>query len=326
METFPSTPTPQYPLEVTSEFKTLKSDFETGREQRRSIWTFPRRQIKLSFDVLKQADIDTLWNFYQARKGGYEPFYFFDLFAGSHAGEYVGRGDGSQVIFELPSKETTTRGSDLVTNGGFDSDTSGWTALDSATLESVSGGVSGNCLKVTAGAANSRAQQTITVEPETVYELDFFYKNTSGDTAKFGVYNNSGAGWIKAFSSLADNTSWTWKTCFFKTPAGCTSIEVAIGASANTDIVFFDTVKLRKNSLSVFVNGTLTDYSFSQGTGNGGVDRITFFDAPANGSMITADLTGLLRYRVCFHEDSMSKELFRVRLYKTGLELREARV
>lgn len=113
MNQFPTSPIPVYPLDITGEWKTLSTDFESGRQQRRQVWTFPRRSIKLEFDAITQVQADTLWNFYNTCKGAYDPFWFFDPTKDSsgnwhsYTGEYVGRGDGVTTIFELPSKSTT---------------------------------------------------------------------------------------------------------------------------------------------------------------------------------------------------------------------------
>ena len=93
--------------------KTLVSEFETGKEQRRQAWAFPRRTIKLSFDPLLAADVDTIYNFLLARKGSFEPFYYFWPWKNpgnvwqSYTGEYIGRGTGALTTFNLPARNVT---------------------------------------------------------------------------------------------------------------------------------------------------------------------------------------------------------------------------
>ena len=105
MEIYPSTPAPIRPISIKSEFKTLVTDFETGKEQRRQLWTFPKRTIALKYRT-QQTNTETLWNFYGSRKGKYEPFYFVMPYAENHQNEYVTKGDGSAAIFDLPSIST----------------------------------------------------------------------------------------------------------------------------------------------------------------------------------------------------------------------------
>jgi hypothetical protein len=82
--------------------------------------------------------------------------------------------------------------SDLVTNGGFDTDTTGWTA-DNTTLASVTGGQSGNCLELTATAGTGQyAYQDVTTEVGKLYRLKAYVKSgTSGDEAfRIRAYDN----------------------------------------------------------------------------------------------------------------------------------------
>lgn len=53
-------------------FRTLITQFESGREQRRAKGS-PRRRWELRFRK-GQLDADALWAFYVARRGAYEPF------------------------------------------------------------------------------------------------------------------------------------------------------------------------------------------------------------------------------------------------------------
>lgn len=53
-------------------YRTLITEFESGKEQRRSKGT-PRRRWSLKFRK-DQVDADTIWSFYVARKGAFESF------------------------------------------------------------------------------------------------------------------------------------------------------------------------------------------------------------------------------------------------------------
>jgi len=191
MVVYPTSPGPQFPFEVVSEYKTLISTFETGAELAHQQWRFPKRSTNLKYDVLTAAEIKTLWDFYTARKGSLLPFWFFDTYSTddngnplSYTDEYVGRGDAAATTFDLPGKTTSAR---------------------------------------------------------TMY-LD----------------------------GIPD--------------AGVT---------------------------------------YQSGTGDGGADRVTFTVAPASGKLITVDFTGHIRYKMRFAQDKLTRELFRPRLYKTGIGLVE---
>jgi hypothetical protein len=78
-ENYPSSPVPQYSFTEEIGFKTLISQFENGTEQRRNKWSRGKRQFTLVYNVLEIAEIEILWDFYVARKGSFESFYFTDL-------------------------------------------------------------------------------------------------------------------------------------------------------------------------------------------------------------------------------------------------------
>jgi len=85
-----------------------------------------------------------------------------------------------------------TLGDELVKNGGFDSDTTGWNIGSSALLASVSGGESGNCLRVTEnGATNPYASQAIPVNNGKLYKILASVKQ--GTSSTYRIYPAGGA-------------------------------------------------------------------------------------------------------------------------------------
>lgn len=74
--TFPAAPKPHYVYRQRAQFKTLVSQFEGKMEQRRKKWSTPRYHFTLRWENLDEADLDLLWNFYQARAGMFEAFEF----------------------------------------------------------------------------------------------------------------------------------------------------------------------------------------------------------------------------------------------------------
>lgn len=94
--------------------KTLFSKYDDmGEEQRKQKWLYPRRDTILTYKGLDKDDVEILWEFYIARMGAYAAFNFFlpepEGNYPSYEGEYVGVGDGSTEIFNLPCKTSSGR-------------------------------------------------------------------------------------------------------------------------------------------------------------------------------------------------------------------------
>jgi uncharacterized protein (TIGR02217 family) len=96
------------PLGLGMEFKTLISKFDNGSEVRKAKWTYGRRNLRVGYQYKDLDDARTLWQFYQARKGSYQAFNFFLAHSDTYTGEYVGEGDGSTTVFNLPSKSASS--------------------------------------------------------------------------------------------------------------------------------------------------------------------------------------------------------------------------
>ena len=100
---------PIYPIEEKIQWKTLFSNFEdVGNETRKQKWLYPKRDMALKYSYISQANIDTLWEFFNARKGSYEAFNLFLTVSNAYTGEYVGTGDGATTVFNLPSKTASS--------------------------------------------------------------------------------------------------------------------------------------------------------------------------------------------------------------------------
>ena len=111
MAAFPSLTTILYisPFSEQIQFKTLTSKFdELGEEKRKQKWLYPRRHVSIGYKWLSLADGRTIWQFYLSRKGAFEAFNFFYSRSDTYESEYVGTGDGSTTIFNLPNKSTTS--------------------------------------------------------------------------------------------------------------------------------------------------------------------------------------------------------------------------
>jgi hypothetical protein len=109
LEVYPSTPKPSYSLMLDHQFRTLVSDFESGKEQRRKMWRFPKRTFILIYKKIAMTDSgrNAVYEFFEKKAGAYESFWYFDSEKRKFIDQYVGYGDGTTDIFDLPSKITT---------------------------------------------------------------------------------------------------------------------------------------------------------------------------------------------------------------------------
>lgn len=112
MAVYPSYSTINYVNPVTEDviFKTLTSNFDNlGVQRTKRKWQFPKRNITIQYEYMSLTESRTLFDFYIARSGSYEAFVFFYQYSESYTGEYIGTGDGSTVIFNLPCKTSSGR-------------------------------------------------------------------------------------------------------------------------------------------------------------------------------------------------------------------------
>lgn len=105
MPLFPESILISYPVVIGAEWRTLVSDYDSGAEQRRQKWAFPKKRAKIASKNVKPAELGDLWEFYMARKGAKEAFH---IYAGNNQdewyGEHLGTGDDVQDTFDLPGK------------------------------------------------------------------------------------------------------------------------------------------------------------------------------------------------------------------------------
>lgn len=107
-EQYPTIPVPNWPYDIKINWNTTVSSFDSGKEQRRQKNLYPKYDVSLTYTVLSLTNMQILWNFYQARKGTYEPFYFYSLESTTWNGCFVGIGDGTTTTFDLPGKSTSS--------------------------------------------------------------------------------------------------------------------------------------------------------------------------------------------------------------------------
>jgi hypothetical protein len=105
MAGYPATPKPST-IALTARWNTVISKFDSGKEQRRTKQTQDLYDVNLTYAAMSLANFTTLWAYYQACKGSYTSFFFFDLVSAAHVAVYTGLGDGTTDTFDLPGKDT----------------------------------------------------------------------------------------------------------------------------------------------------------------------------------------------------------------------------
>jgi hypothetical protein len=161
-------------------------------------------------------------------------------------------GAGSGLgLFVVPA---AAYGAEKVSNGGFGSDTTGWTPTD-CTVASVAGGQAGNCLEVTrTGGTNQAAKSSyVSVTAGHAYRFSFYVKSgTAGDTAFYArCYVGSATAQINGNSS----GSWVQYSIDFISPATsavATCDLYKYNATAGT--MLFDSVSLTEITAGGFID------------------------------------------------------------------------
>ena len=155
MAVFPSSISVPYtdPVAIDMRFKTLVSNFDDkGEEKRKSKWAYPKRSVSLQYKAASKSEAKTLWQFYQARKGQYEAFVWFESTGigatayNTYVGEYVGTGDSTTLVFNLPAINSSSVHKLYIANSSQDSTSytfsakAGSNGEDKVTLVSSSAG------------------------------------------------------------------------------------------------------------------------------------------------------------------------------------------
>lgn len=122
----------------------------------------------------------------------------------------------------------------------------GWNKVGTPSNFTIDGGM----IKITADAASEGQSKTVAVTPGTEYQLLGLYKNTSGDVAQIGIFDNTHSADILATTDLDSSTANASFSHVFTAPVGCTSIEIKLMAKSAGDIVWFDSVILAPTEYS----------------------------------------------------------------------------
>jgi len=142
-------------------------------------------------------------------------------------------------------------GSDLVSNGGFASATTDWTAYQ-GTLVSVSGGESGNCLEITRTSGSIQlAYQEIALTQNKIYKISVWIKSgTSGNESASLALTGGATGLdspvLYSVTGAVTNSEWTKHSFYYKAGADVKHW-IRVGKSSSTaGTMLFDTVEVHE--------------------------------------------------------------------------------
>ena len=172
-------------------------------------------------------------------------------------------------VFSNIIDNTSTLGSELVTNGtfsdvftekvtngGFDSGTTGW-APAAVTLASVAGGASGNCLEITnSGSEQGYALQAIATVVGVTYTINWQHKNgTSGASSYIVIAGNA--------LNNGNNAAWTAKSATFVATDTSPYIILYNGNAVPGATTYIDSVSVTMSGWTS-ANATLTSEAGGQ--------------------------------------------------------------
>jgi len=140
----------------------------------------------------------------------------------------------------------------LLTNGEFTTDITGWTAT-SSTLASVSEGQADNCLEITnSSTVNGKAYQNFSTIIDQYYEVSVYIKKGTAATAAFYIGTTDSESSIYTSGNLSPAT-WTNYTTIFKATSYTHRITLVNTTTTSSDTNLFDTVSVKQ------VSGSLAD-------------------------------------------------------------------
>ena len=170
-----------YPLKIATRAATFVSSLESGKVLRRKLWTDPFYTISGEHN-LSTTDMATLENFFrETAQGMLVDFCLADPLSRAWTDVYVGTGDGSTKVFDLPMKNATSRtvynAAVAKTGGGTDytlGDGSGTDGRDKITWNSAP--TAGN--RISLDATGNRAWATIFASDDLPWERSQYNRDT----------------------------------------------------------------------------------------------------------------------------------------------------
>jgi len=313
LETYPSTPEPSYSYPFEDEYKTLASELGDGESERQSLRRFGKRTFAFVYNkVLIASEWQLIHNFHRLRRGGYEPFWVYDLKARQFVDEFVGRGYAESLAGGLLwdgaafTNFTTAINNDTANDVSLldptpvigDNFVFGFTDMLVKDVDKIC-----DCLHVWIGTAGVG---TWTIVWEFWNGAWTALANVSDGSNGF---HNSGhclvtfdhpAGWVR---STLNGISAYWMRAYLS--AYTSMATQPLGNKAYQRLRHYDlpSKSTTEAGLKVYVNSVEkvkdTDWFLVSGGGGGSSDRIRIATTalPLAGDLITADFTGTLRIK-----------------------------
>lgn len=136
-------------------------------------------------------------------------------------------------------------GNETVTNGGFASDTNGWTAFY-ATLGCVAGGETGNCLQVTNnGGSYGNTYQAVSVATGISHRLLYAVKSGTVNPEMW-INNNTGVGGPYLHDLTTSQVNWTVVSRVLKPTATTHYLHLGLPSTTAGLYAYYDSVSFRE--------------------------------------------------------------------------------
>ena len=94
-----------FPVEKTPQWSTKIQTATSGKETRLGFWSYPIWQYSVSYDILRSdnvnAELQQLLGFFNARRGLFDDWLFYDPDDYAATAQQFGTGDGSTTSFQL---------------------------------------------------------------------------------------------------------------------------------------------------------------------------------------------------------------------------------
>ena len=153
---------------------------------------------------------------------------------------------GGSLRFGWTDPFATDEITNLLSNGGFDSATTGWTVSD-CSLASISGGIHGNCLELTpTSTENAYAIQIPPLIVNNKYNVEAYIKKGTaiGAWCYVGIYRTDTSVWVKAENGTIPQD---WTHVSFEFDAPVTDPRIMLGKIYDAEIpgtMLFDEVSV----------------------------------------------------------------------------------
>ena len=198
--------------------------------------------------------------------------------------------NGDIKLATLSDTDTTSvTGAELVTNGTFDSNTTGWTASSGTTLS-----VSSSALSVVSGSSDGYAYQAISTVVGETYTLSFDYKKVSGSIGIVRIGTSAGGqeNWYSGSTQMTSTTFAPYTNTFVAT---ATTTYLSFWSRATGGEIHYDNISVRLaeedrsvngNGLQVF--GTITKTVVETGAdlvGYSGFSASNYLQQPYNADL-----------------------------------------